>query len=121
MFNKVSNSNEVLEETIYIELKKLPSYSKLNSRVQKVVQESSWFERFGVDWLHLIGALIGYFVGHIWLGTDSLLNQISGTANALFCLLIMYNSLVENLFLCAAAILLICVVKNNFSAALRLF
>ena len=78
MFNKVSNSNEVVEETIYIELNKLPSYSKLNTRVQKVVQESSWFERFGVDWLHLIGASIGYIVGHIWLGTDSLLNQISG-------------------------------------------
>ena len=77
MFN-ISKNEPVGEETIYIELKNLPSYAKLNSKVQKVVQESSWVERFGVDWLHLLGAVIGYIVGHIWLGTDSLVNHISG-------------------------------------------
>lgn len=78
MFNKAAFNAEMDEETIYIELKKLPSYSKLNTEVQKIVQQSSWFERFGVDWVHLIGAMMGYIVGHIWLGTDSLFNQISG-------------------------------------------
>ncbi len=86
MFSNVGKSSvPVDEETIYIELKRLPSFAELNKKVKRVIEESSWFERFGIDWLHVLGAVVAYIVGHLWLGTNSLVNQLAGDSPCACC------------------------------------
>ena len=46
------------EKHIFVEMKHLPSMSALNSKVQQVVQSSSWFELYGADWVHFLGAAL---------------------------------------------------------------
>ncbi len=69
-----------------LQLKDLPSWSKLNSRVRRIEEESSWIERHGIDWLHIIGSVIAYSVGLLWLRTDSAGSHIAGTYQTLFVL-----------------------------------
>ncbi|GFO07784.1 fatty acid desaturase 6-like [Plakobranchus ocellatus] len=53
--------------TDYVDLKKLPEFGLLNKQVSAVVEESSWWDRYGVDMLiHVVAAIS-------WLGSHCLL------------------------------------------------
>ena len=51
--NPVPQINEV-----HCDLKTLPQWSALNSQIRKIENESSWIDRYGWDWAHIIGALL---------------------------------------------------------------
>lgn len=50
-------SQERKHQNVYVSLKELPAYSDLNSQVQEVVKQSTWWEIRGVDWAILLAAL----------------------------------------------------------------
>lgn len=52
------NTPNPQKNNVYVDLKSLPSFSDLNKQVQSVVRSSSSFERYGYDWIGIIGALV---------------------------------------------------------------
>ena len=54
-----SENSASVDKNVYVEvdLKRLPAYSTLQAEVRAVVKTSSWFERYGIDWVYFLGAL----------------------------------------------------------------
>ena len=42
---------------VEVDLKKLPTYTQLRNEVNAVINKSTLFERYGVDWCYLLGAI----------------------------------------------------------------
>lgn len=68
----------MLTNQVYVELKKLPSWSKMNDQVNKLVSGSSWWDLYGVDWGINSVAFLGFLVGHLLVGADSWLVALAG-------------------------------------------
>lgn len=62
----------------YVEVKNLPDFSTLNSRVKEVVNSSSWFDLYGTDWLQFTASALCLPVGLLVLRDGSLQAQVLG-------------------------------------------
>lgn len=61
---------------VFVELRKLPSFSKLNTQVQAIVSRSSWMELYGTEWLHILGGLVSFCVGVSMLRSDRTIDHV---------------------------------------------
>ena len=57
--NRSKNEDSIASQTepevfVEVNVKALPTFTQLNEKVQKVVRSSSWWERYGVDWMHIL-------------------------------------------------------------------
>ncbi|ELT90442.1 hypothetical protein CAPTEDRAFT_154687 [Capitella teleta] len=50
-------ASDVSQRNVYVDVKKLPSFSGLNNLVQDIVKSSSAWERYGYDWMGVLGAV----------------------------------------------------------------
>lgn len=71
-------SQERNHQNVYVSLKELPAYSDLNSQVQEVVKQSTWWEIRGVDWAILLGALAITFMCFFLLRINNWLALLIG-------------------------------------------
>ena len=69
----------------YVKLNKLPDFADLKVQVDAVVEQSSWWERYGIDWLVVLQGAIGHFVAYWLIGMDSLFCFGIGVALLGFC------------------------------------
>ena len=46
-----------MEREVKVDLLKLPNIGDLNIKVNAIVNKSTWFEKYGVDWLHVVGTI----------------------------------------------------------------
>ncbi len=62
-------STKKTETHVYrqVELRSLPSFWRLNERVQEVLRHSTWWDRYGVDWLHVAVAVLWLLPGGLLL------------------------------------------------------
>ena len=61
-----------------VELKKLPSFSKLQTQVMEIVNTSSWWSLYGNDWSRAAVAVAAIPVGLMCLAGHGLLSQVIG-------------------------------------------
>ena len=52
--NSASTENNTVE--IRYDVKKLPPWDQLNSKIRRIEESSSWMDRYGWDWIHIITA-----------------------------------------------------------------
>ncbi|XP_041369649.1 fatty acid desaturase 6-like [Gigantopelta aegis] len=57
----------------YVNLKKLPEFADLNTQVTAIVNQSSWWELYGIDWLVTLQGVLGSFLAYWLMGLDSIL------------------------------------------------
>lgn len=67
-----------MDHNVYIELKKLPSFSLLNEKVKSVELQSSWWERYGWEWTHNAGGVATAVVGLLLLRSGGYLDVVVG-------------------------------------------
>jgi fatty acid desaturase 6 len=56
-FDKKGSNEGENEVYDYVKLKDIPRFAELNEQVQRVVEQSSWFDQYGMDWLILFAAI----------------------------------------------------------------
>lgn len=78
---KEHSEKKSMNNIIYdrVNIKTLPSFSKLNDRVQKIVRSSSWYERYGGEWQMMAIMLMLFFVGVYIQCSSNIVNIIGGT------------------------------------------
>ncbi|ESO86492.1 hypothetical protein LOTGIDRAFT_128818 [Lottia gigantea] len=67
-------SREGNEITDYVKLDKLPNFLILVEKVEAVVRTSNWWDKYGVDWMIYIAAVVGCFFSYRLFNTNSYLN-----------------------------------------------
>lgn len=82
--NKVNGEGDLEKKSsgkiIYdrVNIKSLPSFSKLNDRVQKIVRASSWYERYGSEWLMISIMVVLFFLSIYMQCSSNIVNIIGG-------------------------------------------
>ena len=66
------------EIDVYVELKKLPTFSELNKQVQAVVSGASWWKLYGRDWFDMLAGVPAFFIGLLLLRDGGLLGTSLG-------------------------------------------
>ena len=61
-----------------VHLKDLPGFSPLSDEVSKVVKSTSWWERHGIDWAHIVVCILACPLALLILRHDSLMAQCAG-------------------------------------------
>ena len=61
-------TDDMEEQNVYVELRKLPTFSALNDKVKEVERAATWWETYGTEWVHVGGALLAAGVGQIDMG-----------------------------------------------------
>jgi len=76
----VSEENDDGTKTIDLEvdLDKLPIFRELASEVQKVVENATWWEKYGDEWVHILTGVPLFWLGLILLAEDSILSTMFG-------------------------------------------
>lgn len=69
---------EETEKHLYTEVKNLPDFSDLNTKVKAIVKSSSWFELFGYDWLQFGLAILCLPLGLFVMRHEDLNTQFFG-------------------------------------------
>lgn len=54
----------------YVSLRELPEFADLNSEVKKIVEKSSWWELYGVDWMIVFISFVLVFVSLFLMKSD---------------------------------------------------
>ena len=70
---------------VYVEMNKLPSFSKLSEKVQAVERAAPWWELYGVDWLRVGGGVVAAAAGLLVLQTGGVLDTALGFILLGFC------------------------------------
>lgn len=68
-------------EEVYVEvdIKKLPSFTDLRTQVKRIVDESSWFERYGFDLIPVVASFASVPVALLLLRYGGVMNFIAAT------------------------------------------
>ena len=75
-----SSNKSVAEVYVEVNLKDLPKFSQLHGQVQKIVDDSSWWERHGIDWMHILVAVSTVPIALSLLNTGGVINTVVATA-----------------------------------------
>ena len=70
---------------VYVQMSKLPSFSKLNEKVKEVERAAPWWELYGVEWVHVGGGVGAAAAGLLMLQAGGGLDTALGFILLGFC------------------------------------